>query len=397
MSAEVAAFLQEHERAMLDDLHDFVSRETPSSEPEMLQNFAAFLADYSVSRIGAKGEILMREANAHFRLTGGEDGRRPVLLLGHFDTVWDSGTLERMPFRVEDGRAYGPGAFDMKAGLVQGFWALRAVAEIRGQLPSFVFLCTSDEEIGSPTARPLIEEEARNAAAVLVLEPSLNGALKTARKGVARFKLDVTGRAAHAGLDPENGVSAVEELCRLVLQIYDAADPSRGTTINVGVIGGGTRYNVVAGGASAEVDARVASTSEAERVTALLSSLKTRNSGARLRVTGGLVWPPMEKTGKTEVLLRHARRIGTELGIEFEDVLAGGASDGNFCAAVGAAVLDGLGPVGAGAHAEDEHVEIKSIPVRAALLAGLLDEFDTAVAPELEQLFGPHAMPEFST
>jgi glutamate carboxypeptidase len=374
--SDVLQFLRENERAMVDDLRLFVEQETPSTDPKLLEKFAAFLADYAASTAGGEPQLVkVADEAVHVRVQfGASPGVRPIVLLGHFDTVWPAGTLRRMPFRVEGGRAYGPGCFDMKAGLVQGMWALRALQACHSALPPVVLFCNCDEEIGSPTSRTLIEREAREALAVLVLEPSLSGALKTARKGVGRFRIEAIGRASHSGLDPESGVSAIEEVSRLVLDLHAMSDSDRthGTSVNVGVIAGGTRYNVVAAKASAEVDLRVVTGEEAERMTDRILSLKGHHPDAEVRVSGGLLWPPMERTPKTDALVQHAKRCAQGLGFEISEAPVGAASDGNFCAAVGAAVLDGLGAVGAKAHAPDEQVIISEMPVRAALVAELI-------------------------
>jgi len=278
-----------------------------------------------------------------------------------------------MPFGVVDGMARGPGIFDMKCGLVQGFWAVRALREVEGIERPVVFLCNSDEEVGSPNSRALIEEEAHRAHAVLVLEPSLDGALKTARKGVGRFRIRVEGRPSHAGLNPEAGISAIEEMARLILELHGHTNPDTGTTVNVGVIKGGTRYNVVAAEASAEVDVRAVTAAEAERIEEIIFTLDSHHPEATVSVEGGQIWPPMERTEKTEELFEHARLLAGELGFDLREGLAGGASDGCLCAAVGAPTLDGLGAVGGGAHAADEHVEVESIPSRTALVARLIE------------------------
>ena len=368
-------FLREHQEHMLEDLRGFVERETPSTDKPLLDGFAEFLADYAASAAGGRVEILPTEGSGNnVRVSwDNENGRPPIFLLGHYDTVWSAGTLKKMPCGVADGVATGPGIFDMKCGLVQGFWAVRALREAAGVERPVVFLCNSDEEVGSPNSRVLIEEEARRAHTVLVLEPSLDGALKTARKGVGRYRIRVTGRPSHAGLDPEGGISAIEEMARLILELHGHTDLQTGTTVNVGVVAGGMRYNVVAAEASAEVDVRAVTRAEAGRMAEVISGLKPRNPGASVSVEGGELWPPMERAEKTEELFNHARRLAEELGFELREGLAGGASDGCFCAAVGAPTLDGLGAVGGGAHATDEHVEVASIPLRAALVARLME------------------------
>jgi glutamate carboxypeptidase len=367
-------YLRDNREGMLEDLRTFVDRETPSTEKDLLDDFARFLAGYA-AEAGGKVEVLPDTVSGdHVRVRwDGEDGREPILLLGHYDTVWSAGTLGTMPFEVSGGKARGPGVFDMKCGLVQGFWAVKTLRELLGFERPLVFLCNSDEEVGSPGSRGLIEEEARRAAAVLVLEPSLDGALKTARKGVSRYRVHVTGRPSHAGLDPTGGVSAIDELARLVLELHGHSDPrGTGTTVNVGLIAGGTRYNVVAADASAEVDVRAVTRAEAERMKGVFAGLGLRHPEATVSIEGGEVWPPMERTVEIGRLYEHARGLAAELGFDLGEGLAGGASDGCLCAAVGAPVLDGLGAVGSGAHARDEHVEVESIPLRAALVARLL-------------------------
>ncbi len=369
-------FLKAHKEQMLDDLRLFVEHETPSTDKVLLDGFAGFLATYAEERTGGRAEILPAEGSGdHVRVRwDDEGGEAPILLLGHYDTVWPAGTLREMPFDVRDGLATGPGIFDMKCDLVQGFWAVRALCEAAGADRPVVFLCNSDEELGSPSSRALIEEEARKSSVVLVLEPSLNGALKTARKGVGRFTVRVTGRPAHAGLDPTGGVSAIEELARLTLKLHHQSDPlGTGTTVNVGVVSGGTRYNVIAAEATGEVDVRVVTQAEAERVISLLSALEPHHPGARVSVEGGMVWPPMERTEKIAGLFSKASPLAREIGFELEEGLAGGASDGCYCAALGLPVLDGLGAVGGGAHATDEHVEVASMVPRSALVSRLME------------------------
>jgi glutamate carboxypeptidase len=370
----ILRFLQEHEEEMLEDLRHFVERETPSTEKKLLDDFARFLAGYAAT-VGGRAEILPAVGSGnHVRIRWDDEGSGPpIFLLGHYDTVWAEGTIKEMPFSIRDGLATGPGVFDMKCGLVQGFWAVRALREVAGVHRPLVFVCNSDEEVGSPTSRALIEEEARGAATVLVLEPSLGGALKTARKGVGRYSVRVTGRSSHAGLDPEGGISAIEEMARLVLELHGHTDHGTGTTVNVGVVGGGTRYNVVAAEAFAEVDVRAVTVAEAQRMNEILLSLEPQHGGAEVRVEGGVIWPPMERTAKIAELFNHARSLAGEIGFDLEEGLAGGASDGCFCAALGVPVLDGLGAVGGGAHAVDEHVEVTSMVPRAALVARLLE------------------------
>ncbi len=368
-------FFREHQDRMLDDLRAFVEWETPSTDKDLLDGFSRFLADYAVSATGGRAEIVPAAGSGdHVLIRWGEqDGTAPLMLLGHYDTVWSAGTLKAMPFGVQGGLATGPGVFDMKCGLMQGFWSVRALHEVLGVDRPLTFLCNSDEEIGSPNSRALIEREAPRAATVLVLEPSLGGALKTARKGVGRYKIRVAGRPSHAGLDPEGGISAIEEMARLILELHGYTNPETGTTVNVGVVSGGTRYNVIAAGASAEVDVRTVARAEADRMDEVISDLQTHHPEAKIDVEGGIIWPPMERTEKIAELFDHARRLAADIGFDLKEGLAGGASDGCLCADLGVPVLDGLGAVGGGAHATDEHVEVSSIPLRAALVTRLME------------------------
>src|SRR5437016_2838903 len=296
----------------------------------------------------------------------------PLLLLGHVDTVWEVGTLDEMPFRVENGRAYGPGAYDMKAGLVVLLEAVRGAGRRRRALRVFL---TADEEIGSLTGRPLIEEAAEGVAAALVLEPPTpRGNLKTARKGLARYRLVARGRAAHAGTHLDEGASAVEELAHQILVLRGLNDPRHGITLNVGVIRGGVRENVVADHAEAWIDVRVTHSADVPKVERALSGLIPFLPGTRLELEGGFTRPPLERSPESARLFERARAHGLKLGLDLHESASGGGSDGNLVGALGVPVLDGLGAEGGGAHARDEHVLLDSIPIRASLLARLLIE-----------------------
>ena len=362
---------------MVERLHSYVAHESPSRDKHALDALALIVK----SRFEAIGADVTMVPNmtggdhvlAHWRTAAGEAPQ--ALVVGHFDTVWPHGTVARLPFRVEAERAYGPGTFDMKAGLVLVEFALRAIQTLDLDVPRPVAaLFTSDEEIGSPTSRRFVEEQARQSAYALVLEPPLpGGALKTARKGVGNFTVEAQGKPAHAGIEPEKGVSAIQELAHQVLAIHALSRPPE-TTLNVGVIHGGTAPNVVAAQAVARVDVRVSTRSEADRIEQALHALRPVVPGASLKVCGGFNRPPMERTPRTEALFERARAIARTLGLELTEGATGGASDGNFTAALGLPTLDGLGALGAGAHAEDEHILIDSLPERAALLAALLLE-----------------------
>ena len=371
-------YLQGKQEQILDDLRQFVELETPTSDKMRLDDFATFLCAYATRMTGGTAEIVEAATGNHVVVRGGSGSQPPTLLIGHFDTVWPAGTISQMPFAIDGIAARGPGIFDMKCGLVQGFWAVAAFRGLQDRTPPFVFLCNADEETGSDTSRSLIEQECARCGAALVLEPSLDGALKTARKGAAYFHLTVKGRAAHAGADPFNGVSAIDELCRIVLNLHAQTNAKTGTTVNVGVIQGGTHSNVIAAEAHAEIDVRFATHDEESRISTIISNLSPANGGASISVVGGSHRPPMERTVGTQRLFKSAERLGAHLGLQLTEASTGGYSDGNLCAAAGLAVLDGLGPVGGGAHSDDEHVLTNAIAVRAALVAHLLQELGTS-------------------
>ncbi len=297
-----------------------------------------------------------------------------VLILGHFDTVWPVGQLDRMPLRRDGDRLYGPGVFDMKSGIAIAMLAARALVETRTAARPLAMLWTTDEEVGSGTSRATIEDEARRSAAVLVLEPSLpGGVVKTARKGCGEFHLHVRGVAAHAGLDPSRGASAIHELAHQIVRLQQVQDLPRGISVNVGQISGGTRPNVTAEEARAVIDVRVPTFADGVAVDAAVRALRPVNPKTALEVTGGFDRPPLERTAGVARLYNQARAISNELfGRDLGEGGAGGGSDGNFTAALGIPTLDGLGAVGDGAHALHEHVEIGALTDRAALVAALI-------------------------
>jgi glutamate carboxypeptidase len=294
----------------------------------------------------------------------------PLVLLGHLDTVWPRGTLAAMPWRTDDGRAYGPGSYDMKAGLVVMVEAIRAARTER----ALRVVLTADEEVGSVTAHDVLERAAGGAAAAFVCEPpSKRGDLKTARKGLGRFKVRICGRAAHAA-EASRGVSAIDELARLTLRLHALNDSARGVSVNVGVVAGGTRENVVAAEATALLDVRVATLDERDRLDAVLRNLHPELQGTTIELGGGWTRPPLERTDAAGTLFERAREHGRTLGLDLRETSAGGGSDGNLVGALGVPVLDGLGAEGGGAHAVDEHVLVSSLDVRAELLALILRE-----------------------
>lgn len=367
---------------LLDFIEALVAIESPSDDPVAVNHCGAELA----SRLAALGGVVTRvsasTAGDHLRVSFGS-GTRQILILGHFDTVWPIGQLDRMPLKREGGRLYGPGVFDMKAGIGLATLATRAVLDAGGLANcQVVMLWTTDEEIGSTTSQALIEAEARRSEAVLVFEPSLpGGGLKTSRKGVGQFEMHVRGVSAHAGLDPGKGISAVRELARQITAIDELQDPASGVTVTVGVIAGGTRANVVPAEARAIIDARASTRADADRVERHMKALEPFLPGAQLTVTGGFDRPPLERTAGVVRLFEMAREVAKELGQTLEEGSAGGGSDGNFTAALGVPTLDGFGAVGDGAHALHEHVEIEALVPRAAVIAGLLERLARVGAP----------------
>ncbi|WP_254185306.1 M20 family metallopeptidase [Nocardioides panacis] len=358
--------------SMLDTL---VSSESPSNDPALLAITADLVADLGENLLGQQAEWVTTSGPKALRwdLPEVRSEAAPVVLLAHLDTVWPVGTLDRWPFSVTDDRATGPGAFDMKAGIVQAFFALAALAEAGLPRPPVVVLVTADEEIGSPAGRELVEAAAQGASAVLVLEASAGGALKIARKGVGNYWLHVTGRAAHAGLEPEMGVNALVAAAELVLALGGIADAAGGTTVTPTVADAGSAQNTVPATASIAVDVRAVTVAEQERVDHALRALRPSN-GATVTVEGGINRPPLEERAAAD-LYALAQRASSRCGLPpLSSTRVGGGSDGNFTAALGVPTLDGLGAVGAGAHAEGEYVLTTAMPQRAALLAGLIVE-----------------------
>jgi glutamate carboxypeptidase len=361
---------------MVEQLRELVVRESPTHDKAACDALCGYLAE-QFRALGGRAKV-HRQAKAgnHLQIDfRGPRGRKPILLLGHFDTVYDLGTLQTMPWCEKDGRLSGPGVFDMKGGIAQIMFALRALREVKGRLPRPVKVwLVSDEETGSDTSRTLTEKLAAKCAAVLVCEPSgPGGALKTARKGVGGFLIKVTGKAAHSGLDFEKGHSAIIELAHQVHAVSGMTDLKHGITLNVGIIRGGTRTNVIAGEAIAEVDLRIAYKSDGARMERKVKSLKAVNRNCQLVIEGGVNRPPLERTGQVAALFQTAQKIASGLGFPLQEVAVGGGSDGNFTAGIGIPTLDGLGAVGDGAHASHEFVVGSELPRRAALLAALIE------------------------
>jgi glutamate carboxypeptidase len=371
-------FCQSQATSLRETVEALVRLESPSVD-KMAVDRCGLEIERQLTAIGAVVERLPQPAHgdhlrAHWVRKGMRKGKGQVLLLGHFDTVWPVGSLETMPVREVDGRLHGPGIFDMKSGIAISILAMRALNELDlAGSASVVMLWTTDEEIGSGTSRALIEHEARSSSAVFVLEPSLpGGAVKTRRKGVGEYEILVHGVAAHAGLDPGKGASAIHELARQILALEALQDLDRGVTVNAGTISGGSRTNVVADRASARVDVRVATMADAARLDAAIRALRPAHPAVRLEISGGVDRPPLERSADVVRLYQRAAAVAAMLGRDLAEGAAGGGSDGNFTAALGVPTLDGLGPQGDGAHARHEHVLIEDLTWRAAFLAGLI-------------------------
>ena len=358
---------------MLDELEALVAVESPSASDSATRAAADLLDDLLLRHVGSRG-TWVGEDRGHLLWSGGGEPR--VLLLGHVDTVWPFGTTARWPFEVSDGRATGPGCFDMKAGLVQGLHALGELDDLTG----VAVLATTDEEVGSPTSRELIEKTAAGCEAVLVLEPSAAGALKTGRKGVSNYELVVHGRAAHAGLEPEKGANAAIELAHQVLALAAVADPGLGTTVTPTVLAAGTTSNTVPAAARVAVDVRALEPAEQTRVDAALRALAAQVPGCTLELRGGINRPPLAPSSSA-VLFARAQQLAADLGLPpLQGADVGGASDGNFTAGLGIPTLDGLGAVGDGAHAEGEHVLVDAMAPRSALVRDLVRDLLRAPA-----------------
>jgi glutamate carboxypeptidase len=369
--------LRPHEAAMTRLLGKFVRAESPSFDKAAVDRFGRIVAA-EWRRRGAKVTVLrQRERGDHIRAEWnprGNGAKGQILVLGHLDTVYELGTLKRMPFRASRGRAYGPGTFDMKGGLVLALMAVDAlIGTSRTPQKRIVFLWTSDEEIGSRSSRVIIEREARLSDAVLVLEPASGpeGNVKTGRKGVGEIEIVATGRAAHAGLNPEEGINAIEEIALQIVKFSKWNKPNQGITVNAGVIEGGTRTNVVPETARVIVDLRVTRAGDMRALERKFHALRPNLRGAKLQIRGGFNRPPMERKNSA-ALFAKARVLAREMGLSLGEAHVGGGSDGNFTAALGVPTLDGLGAVGEGAHSPEENVVIRALAERAALIASLL-------------------------
>jgi glutamate carboxypeptidase len=364
---------------LVETIEALAALESPSDDKAAVDRCGAAIAE-RLAAIGGRVTRISRADRGDHLLAEFVPSAAPsappsqVLLLGHFDTVWPLGQVARMPIVQSNGRLHGPGVFDMKSGIAVGMLATRALLETGAPLSRrILMLWTSDEEIGSGTSRTVIEEQARRSDAVLVLEPSLpGGAVKTSRKGVGEFEIAVRGVAAHAGLDPRKGASAIHELARQILRLLELQDLDRGISVNVGTIAGGTRTNVAAEEARAALDVRALTSADASTVADRVRACASSDSRITVTVSGGFGRPPLERTAAVVRLYEQAKEVAAALGVTLGEGSAGGGSDGNFTGALGVPTLDGLGPDGDGAHALHEHVELDGLPDRAALVAGLI-------------------------
>ena len=370
------AYFNQRRDEIVSTIRELVEIESPSDNKAAVDRIAQAVAQ-KFSQLG--GEVGIHQAKDfgnHLQANFAGKSGKPVLLLGHYDTVYPLGTLAAMPCRAEHNKLTGPGVLDMKSGIALMLHALAALQQWHGGLPRPVtVLLVSDEEVGSDSSRAITESLAKKAAAVLVLEPSygFQGAVKTARKGVGEYLVKVAGKASHAGLDFQKGVNAILELARQIERISSFTELKKGLTVNVGIVSGGSRTNVVPAEASAQVDVRIARMKDAAGIDKKMPSLRPFNRKCKIEITGGINRPPMERTAGVAALYAQAVSIARDLGWKLGEAAVGGGSDGNFTAGLGIPTLDGLGAVGDGAHAPHEHILISELPRRAALLAGLIE------------------------
>jgi glutamate carboxypeptidase len=376
MQTDLLAAVDRRQPQMLDMLRQLVTLESPTEDWAAVNRCVSAVEGW-IKASGGKSQRSKQKSAGDLLIGrfGPARGRaKPLMLLGHLDTVWPLGTLKKMPFRVAQGRAWGPGVLDMKAGVVMALSALRLLLEAGQLTRPVVFLLNSDEETGSQHSRAFTESLAKKSEAVFVLEPAQapNAAYKTARKGVGHYHLQVHGVPAHSGVDFSQGHSAILELGRQIERASAFTDPAKGITVNAGVIGGGTRSNVVPAEAWAEFDVRIARLRDVEKLDRRFRSLRPVDRHCRLEVTGGLNRPPMERTPATVNLFRHAATMAKGLGFQLQEAATGGGSDGNFTSALGIPTLDGMGAVGEGAHADSESILIEALVPRTALLAAMI-------------------------
>ncbi len=363
------------ETALLDLIRKLVLVESPSDTKAAVDACVALATDAIRAR---SGRVKLHREHIYGDIVEARFGPRkrgaakPILVLGHLDTVWPVGTLRNMPCRVADGRLWGPGTLDMKAGVAMALTAIEMLTEANLLNREIVLLLNSDEEIGSPASQPITEKLAIECSAVFVLEPAQGLAYKTARKGTGNWRIDIRGKAAHAGVDFEKGASALRELSHVIETVSNWTDLKRALTVSVGLAGGGSKTNVIPAEAFAEVDVRIAKKTDGPRIERKFAGLKSADKRCLLTVTGGINRPPMERTRGTVRLHQQARFLASELGLTLDEASTGGASDGNFTSALGIPTLDGMGAVGEGAHASHESIVIEHLAPRTALLAGMM-------------------------
>jgi len=370
---EIGKTVAAGEGRLLGRMRELVEVESPSGDKAGVDRAGAMVCGWAE----ALGGVVKRHKQKAFgdvlelRFGPVRSKRGRVLLLGHLDTVWPVGTLAKMPWREDGGKIYGPGLLDMKAGVVMALEAIAAVKALGMERP-VTLLLVSEEEVGSPVSRGITEKVSAGCEAVFVLEPAQGLAYKTARKGIGNYQLRVEGVASHSGVDFERGHSAVLEMARVIEKVSAFTDLSKGLTVNVGTVRGGTQSNVVAAECEAMVDVRIVKASDAARVARMFKGLRVADKGCKLTVSGGINRPPMERKAGTVALYKQARRLAAEMGFVLEEAATGGGSDGNFTAAIGVATLDGMGAVGQGAHAVHEHVVREKLLERTVLLAGMI-------------------------
>ncbi|MFD2656141.1 M20 family metallopeptidase [Gracilibacillus thailandensis] len=374
------SYLKDQQEHMLNMLEQLVNIDSGSYDKAGVDKVGAFMKQLYQQIDFEVEEVKQEEAGNHLiiRKKNVDPTNQTILILTHMDTVFEKGTAKERPFHINGNRAYGPGVIDMKASLVSVYYAMKALLEHKkAAVEQVEILLTSDEEIGSPTSRALIEKHAQNKKFALVMEPARkNGAIVSARRGKGLYKLEVIGKAAHSGIEPEKGRSAIEELAYKIIQLYDITDEEEGIHVNVGLIEGGTSVNTVSDHATAQIDVRFRTQEQAEEIKEQIAAImaNTEVDGTKVKIEGDINRPPMEKTEQTEKLLRIIKRVGDELDIFIKDTETGGGSDASFTSALGIPTVDGLGPIGGRAHRESEYLELESFVPRTTLLAYVIDE-----------------------
>ena len=368
----IKKFLEDNKKQIFDDLILSVEADSPTNNKELADNCAKVLCGIVENRLGVTPQVFKQEnCGDHMLFKLNEGASKRVLFVGHYDTVWDKGSLE---IKYDGNKLYGPGVYDMKSGLISAIWAAKALAEAGELSVELNLLFNSDEEVGSPTSKPIIADIAKGTHATLIGEPSeaVTGKLKTARKGSAFYTVNIIGKAAHAGNDHKGGINAIEEMARQVQYLHTLTDYEVGTTLSVGTCVGGTKTNVVPPDASFTVDVRYLKMSEATRINELIHAIKPSLSGASVTIDGSIGMPPLEATEQNKLLYTKAVEAGNAVGIKIDECIAGGASDGNAVSAMGIPTIDGLGAVGEGLHAHNEHIYTDMYIDRIALLAELV-------------------------